>query len=238
MKTGKGLAEYAISKIGTPYFYGSKMTFLTEAFANQMAKAYPSKVNAAYIAKAKAKGMFGKTCTDCSGLIGAYRDKQIGSAQLYSSAAKRLKMADLKTFPVGTVLWRQGHVSVFVGYINSEPMCVEAKGIDYGTVMSKVVPSKWEYGLLFSDIEYSDTITVAQKKANPYPVPIRNIKKGCQGNDVRWVQYELQEAGYKLDCDGIAGKITDECIRSFQSSAKLKCDGICGANTRKALIAN
>ena len=25
-KTGKGLANYAISKIGTPYFYGSKMT--------------------------------------------------------------------------------------------------------------------------------------------------------------------------------------------------------------------
>lgn len=236
MKTGKGLAEYAISKLGTPYFYGAKMQFLTDMFAEQMHKLYPKTVTTAYINKAKAYGMFGKVCVDCSGLIGAYRDRHLGSAQLYSTASKRLKMSDINTFPVGTVLWRSGHVAVYIG--NME--CVEAKGIDYGTVKSKVNPGSWTVGLLFSDMQYDDVVVAPAKKVNPYEAykPTRIIKKGCQGNDVRWVQYELQEAGYDLDCDGIAGNITDKYIRAFQASAKLIVDGKVGTNTIKALVLN
>ena len=70
-KTGKDLVAYARSKIGTPYFYGCKMTKLTNEFMIQMHEAYPKIVTPSYMAHARAKGMVGKICVDCSGLIGA-----------------------------------------------------------------------------------------------------------------------------------------------------------------------
>lgn len=240
MKSGRGLADYALSKVGTPYFYGAKMQFLTESFMEQMHRLYPSTVTDSYMAKARAYGMVGKICVDCSGLIGAYRDRQIGSAQLYATANKRLSMKDVMSFPIGTVLYKKGHVGVLVSFENGIPMCVEAKGINYGTVKTKVSATKWTDGLLFADMEYDTNPGKIVKKENPYEAykPTRIIKKGCQGNDVRWVQYELQEAGYDLECDGIAGPVTDKCIRSFQLSSKLIVDGKVGTNTIKALTIN
>lgn len=240
MLSGQGLADYALAKLGTPYFYGAKMQVLTESYMATMHKNYPSMVTDNYIKKARNKGLVGKICVDCSGLIGAYRNKQIGSSQLYSSAKKRLPIANIKDFAIGTVLWKSGHVGVYIGMENGIPMCVESKGIDYGTVLTKVSATKWQYGLTFDDMSYSYAITVAgsDKKKNPYPVPTRNIKKGCKGEDVKWVQFELVEAGYNLKIDGIAGSATEKSIISFQKSAKLEADGICGKLTRQALTLN
>lgn len=239
MKTGIELAEYAFSKIGTPYFYGAKMHKLTEDFMQRMKTNYPSMVGDNYIAKARKKGSVGKICVDCSGLIGAYRGKQIGSAQLYSSASKRLKMDDLECFPIGTVLWKKGHVGVYIGKEKGVPMCVEAKGIDYGTILSKVSATKWSYGLLFDDMQYSGNVLDGTfKQNNPFVTPTSNVKRGDKGTSVRWVQFELVEAGYKLNIDGIFGAITEKYVREFQHSAKLEVDGIVGKNTRKALLAN
>lgn len=239
MKTGIELAEYAFSKIGTPYFYGAKMQILTDSFMARMKANYPSMVTSRYVEKARTKGLVGKICVDCSGLIGSYRGKQIGSAQLYSSASKRLKMDDLECFPIGTVLWKKGHVGVYIGKEKGVPMCVEAKGIDYGTILSKLSATKWQYGLLFDDMQYTNNVPIGETKPhNPYNEPTRNISRSCKGTDVKWVQFELVEAGYSLSIDGKAGPITEKYIREFQRSAKLKVDGICGKNTRKALLVN
>lgn len=150
--TGKELANYAISCIGTPYFYGAKMEIMTLAKMLSIQSRYPSRVTQAYINKAITKGMVNKKCTDCSGLIGAPRKKQISSAALYETASERLPISKLASFPVGAVLWKSGHVGVYIG----GGYCVEAKGIDYGTIKSKVSATKWEYGLLFSDIQYGE----------------------------------------------------------------------------------
>lgn len=71
---------------------------------------------------------------------------------------------------------------------------------------------------------------------NPYPIPTKNIKKGSRGNDVRWLQYELNKRGYHLVCDGIFGSKTDEMIRAFQADNNLQPDGICGVLTRGKLV--
>lgn len=242
-KTGKGLAEYAVSKLGTPYFYGSKMTTLTENFMSQMHRSYPSVVTSSYMAKARAKGMVGKVCCDCSGLIGAYRQKQIGSAQLYATAKKRLPIANVKDFGIGTVLWKSGHVGVYIGMENGIPMCVEEKGINYGCVKTKVSATKWVYGLTFDDItyEYQTNLDGASKGTNPYVEPTGLVYyiKG-QGNTVRngvkWLQWELNEAGYALEIDGKFGDKTRKALIKYQMSTKyLEVDGICGPLTRKAL---
>lgn len=245
MKTGNGLVTYAKSKIGTPYFYGCKMKPLTEAYMQNMHSLYPSTVTSLYMAKARLKGMVGKVCTDCSGLIGGYRDKQIGSAQLYSTAKARLNINDYSKFANGVVLWRKGHVGVFFS-VDGNHYVIEAKGINYGTVLSNFRAKDWTCGLTFSDIiyEYGETAEHSAKEPNPYVEPNRTLKKGDKGEMVKWVQWELCEAGYKADLmkaggiDGDFGKATEKAVKDFQKSCKITVDGIVGSVTRSYLKGN
>ena len=73
-------------------------------------------------------------------------------------------------------------------------------------------------------------------EGNPYPEPTKNIRLNSRGNDVRWLQYELNRKGhYKLIIDGIAGKKTIEALIDYQFTHGLEPDGVCGALTRKSL---
>lgn len=236
MLNGNDLARYAISKLGVPYFYGAKMQKLSEAFMESMHKAYPKTVTTLYMAKARKKGMVGKVCCDCSGLIGAYRKKQIGSAQLYQTASKRLNISQINAFPIGTVLWKEGHVGVYIG----DGYCVEEKGIDYGCVKTKVSATKWKYGLLFDDLDYNFELKSTSKKPNPYNEPkgLVSRKSNSSKADVKWVQIELKEAGYTLDIDGVFGSKTEKAVKAFQKSCKITADGVVGNVTKKYLKAN
>jgi hypothetical protein len=247
MKTGTELVSYALGLLGTPYFYGSKIPDgnLTEAKMDLMHRMYPDTVTDNYIKKARSRGQVGKVNVDCSGLIAGYRKINIGSAQLYSTAKQRMPISQIKDFAPGTVLWKSGHVGVYIGLENGVPMCIEAKGIDFGTVKTKVSSTKWVYGLTFDDLSYTYSVTVGGtcKGINPYVEPtalLKYVKADVSKarDTVKWLQYELVEAGYKLDIDGKFGTKTNTALKSFQASAKLVVDGICGPLTRKALKAD
>lgn len=81
-----------------------------------------------------------------------------------------------------------------------------------------------------------DNFTSVVVTGNPYPAPIKNIKLNSRGNDVRWLQYELNKRGYKLIVDGIAGNLTIGALKDFQLKNGLVPDGICGSLTRLKLI--
>ncbi len=57
------------------------------------------------------------------------------------------------------------------------------------------------------------------------------LKRGSRGNDVRTLQRCLRTAGYDLAIDGIFGRITLECVKSFQATHALERDGIVGPLT-------
>lgn len=227
---------------------------LTQAFYEYLKNAYKAVFTYSYQTKIRQKKLIGKVCCDCSGLISWYTNHVLGSSQLYSQAYTRLPIAKVKEFAVGTVLWKQGHVGVYIGMENGVPMCVEEKGIDYGCVKTKVSATKWVYGLTFNWIDYIYKENLAGeatwKGKNPYKQPTRTIKKGCKGEDVRWVQWELREAGFDREfvyngkkykavaIDGDAGTITDAAICAYQQSVKIKVDGKCGKNTRAKMIAD
>lgn len=233
MLKGNDLADYALSKQGTPYFYGAKMQPLTRDLMNRLHALYPNIVTLGYMQIAEQQAQINKINVDCSGLIGAFRGKQIGSSQLYSSAYRRLPISEVRNFARGTVLWKQGHVGVYVG----DGMCVEAKGIRYGTVKTPVANTKWLYGLTFGDMDYNITTKVegGKKNKNPYAEPTRLLKNGSSGNDVKWLQFELNESGFGLDIDGIFGNKTLAAVLTFQQSCKIEVDGIVGNNTIKCL---
>ena len=234
--TGKGLADFAKSKQGTPYIYGCKGAdgAVTQSRVNMLASMYPSVFTPSYLNKIKTRKYVGRVCTDCSGLISWYTGKLLGSSQMYSSAYARLPISKVNDFAVGTVLWKKGHVGVYLG----NGLVAEAKGIDYGTIISKVSDTKWTYGLTFNYIDYQieNKITdITYKGSNPYKEPTVLVRKGQKGENVKWLQWELVEAGYSLIIDGDFGNATYNTLRDFQKSAKITVDGICGSGTRKAL---
>ena len=251
-KTGQELARYARSKVGTPYFYGSKFQYgnLTESYMQKMHNAYPKTVTTSYMKKARTKGQVGKPNTDCSGLVSGYTGVIIGSYQMYQQAYTRLPISKYKDFADGTVVWRSGHVGVFFT-LNGKYYVAEAKGIDYGTVISDFDQSKWSYGLTFKELTYSYEKNLSGeaswKGKNPYTEPTKTVKRYCKGEYVKWVQWELREAGFDrpftyngktydaVEIDGDAGKITDAAIRAFQASCKITVDGKCGPTTREYL---
>lgn len=251
---GNDMKKFAISKIGTPYVYGAKLQDgpLTQQKVNTLAKLYPKMFTKTYLNKIKNKQLIGKVCVDCSGLISGYTGKIIGSSQLYSTAYARMDFKDFEKFAVGTILWKQGHVGIYCGKNSKgQPYCIEAKGIDHGTIASLVTPKdKWKYGLTFSDIEYEydESLECFYKKENPYTKPAGSMYKGCKGTGVKWVQYELVEAGfgesfvynhetYKgVKIDGDFGTITDAAVRAFQQSCKIEVDGVCGKETKSYLV--
>ena len=98
-----------------------------------------------------------------------------------------------------------------------------------------------KYKLYEWDIEaMSGVIAVAVEaledvNRNPYNEPTKNIRLNSRGNDVRWLQYELNQHGYHLVVDGIAGQKTIGALTDFQVKHGLTADGICGKLTRSAL---
>ena len=255
MKTGSGMVEYARARLGTPYFYGAKIPegALTERKMSTMHARYPKVVTTSYMAKARRKGQVGKVNVDCSGLIAGYRQLNIGSYQLYQTAYTRMPIEKINDFAPGVVLWKSGHVGVYIGKVNGVPMCIEAKGINYGTVMTKVSATKWVYGLTFKNMDYTYDVKVpgTWKGTNPYTEPTMTVTSKAQarkknikvflstGEGVKWIQWELMEACLLTedDIDGICGPKTVAAIITYQQSCKITADGLAGKTTRKYLAA-
>lgn len=87
-----------------------------------------------------------------------------------------------------------------------------------------------------------DTIAVNPYRDSGKLLKYNRLTVGLAREDVRWLQWELREAGYELTIDGKFGPKTDLALRAFQAvhpgtfSGK-QPDGICGSKTREALKA-
>ena len=237
--TGKGLAAFAYSKVGTPYVYGAKGAEgpLTMDKVIRLTRSYPNIFTQKYLTKIATRGYVGKVCCDCSVLISWYTGKPMGSSQMYSSAYARLPIKYSKYFAVGTVLWKPGHVGVYMG---GNLVC-EERGIDYGCIVSNIKNIKWQYGLTWNYIEYDINHRISDisyKTDNPYPTPVNVLFRGCKGRGVKWLQWELVQAGFNLSIDGEFGPLTEFAVIEFQKSAKIEVDGEVGQGTIGALLMN
>ena len=228
--TGVGLATFAKSKVGTPYVYGAKGADgkLTLSRLNSLKKSYPSTFTPSYYAKAKK--LVGKVCCDCSGLISWYTGKVLGSYQLYSTASKRVKIdkSKISEIPVGAVVWKTGHVGVYIG----NGKVAEEMGIDYGCRITKLKNRTFTHWLLFDYIDYGKTTTTPKKSKNPYKEPSGIVMFGAKGEGVKWVQWELRDAGIKVKISGKFDNATLKGVKTYQKSCKIAQDGKVGNDTK------
>ena len=68
-----------------------------------------------------------------------------------------------------------------------------------------------------------------------YTEPAKTIHFGAKGNNVKWLQWYLNQLGEKLTIDGNFGVLVKAAVLRFQKKQKLTQDGIVGAKTRAAL---
>ena len=116
-----------------------------------------------------------------------------------------------------------------IGLITSvHPLRIVHASTDGMKVRADSKLGKWKYwGVLAeTDLDMSSTAeTSGTSPANVY------LRRGDRDNDVRALQRALRTAGYDLEIDGVFGRITQECVKSFQGSHGLVRDGIVGPLT-------
>lgn len=78
----------------------------------------------------------------------------------------------------------------------------------------------------------SGTFGQAQQE---YPEPTRNLRNGCRGEDVKWLQSAIKSLGYSIQVDGIFGNGTEAKLKMLQTALGLSADGACGPATRQAI---
>ena len=78
-----------------------------------------------------------------------------------------------------------------------------------------------------------------QTTKGDYTMEMRNLKKGCKGEDVRALQILLSGRGYSCGdsgADGIFGDDTHSAVCRYQKAKSLEVDGIAGSETMGSLL--
>ena len=239
MFTGKQLAAYCeemyAHKEHWAYWYGTYGKLCTKSLYESKKKQYPdhygSDRTSGYMKDIEEK----RRCADCVGMIksffwtgGVYdTDPKYAINGCPDKSANGLykmckKNGPIKTIPdiPGVVVWKSGHIGVYVG----GGYTVEMKGFAYDCVRNKVEKGPWtNWGMLPDTmIKYDD---------EPTPVPKlgeRDLKKGCEGQDVAYLQADLMRLGYSLPKYGTDGDFgeTEKAVKAFQKDYGLKVDGV------------
>lgn len=169
MKTNLQLVEYAKAQLGRPYWFGTFGSIATEKLLADKAKQYPRSFSEKRQAIAKAKHL-GQKVHDCYGLPkgflmsedenspAKYNSKfDISADAAYERATEKGTLNTMPEIP-GIILWKKGHVGVYIG--NGEE--IEARGFDYGVVQDKVSNTKFTHWFKMPEIEY-----ISEKESKP-----------------------------------------------------------------------
>lgn len=112
---------------------------------------------------------------------------------------------------------------------------VEAKGVMYGVVRSKLYSRKPNYwGLMTKYYSYENTTAMVEDTSSTSQLGARVLKKGMEGEDVRDLQQALIRLGFscgKWGADGEFGTSTRNAVIAFQTANGLEADGEIGAQT-------
>lgn len=148
------------------YVWGTFGNVLTQKAFNDKLAQYPEQVGR-YKDYIQAR-LIGRRTVDCNGLIKSYMwtgdggirydpRSDINTEQAFDKAPNKGDIGTLKECP-GTVLYRKGHVGVYIGGGEA----IEARGTEYGVVLTKIADRGWthwlEYpGLLYVRDTFADT---------------------------------------------------------------------------------
>lgn len=158
--TGTEVALNALNyKNSYKYLYGAKGEYCMTDHVEALIAAYPDYFDTA-AKKAKAREKVGYNCADCSGYVCLVSGiAGYGSWGLYDHAAERRQLvnqngvwkADGENIPIGAVLWKPGHVGIYIGAQKD----VEARSEEYDITVNDIDGRGFTHVLLLPEISYS-----------------------------------------------------------------------------------
>jgi len=250
MFTGKQLAEYCEEmynhKDHWAYWYGTYGNQCTLSKYESKKKQYPEHYGSSRKSGYMKDIEQGRRCADCVGMIKSFfwtggkydTDPKYGTNHCPDKSANGMiaickktgKIKDIPDIP-GLVVWKSGHIGVYVG----GGYTVEMRGFDYDCQRRKVKDGPWtKWGMLpDSMISYDD-----KPQPEPEPVGDRDLKNGDEGPDVKQLQENLIELGFSCGpygADGEFGDCTEMAVEAFQRAYGLPETGVYDAATREAM---
>lgn len=257
MKKASYACDFAKAKIGQAYWMGTFGQKCSYDLLAEKKRSYPQYYDQSkYSVKFTDQIQAGLKCADCSGLIKwiLWSESIENDSPKYNlipgtdlSANDMInkgctKTGDISTMPdvPGLIVWKSGHVGIYVGKMNGVQKVVEARGHDWGIVMTDLASRGWQkYGYL-KWFDYSEpTPTPTTKYCQP---KVLELQKGDKNSTVKVLQTLLNLAGVKdqkkksLEVDGSFGSRTFYVVKKYQASKGLNADGIVGEKTWTSLL--
>ena len=193
--------------------------------------------------------------TDCQGLLDSYlKNDTTANGDYVSYCTQKGPIKNInRPWVIGEAVFngtdaKKTHVGWVCGFYGSDPLVVEARGLAYGVVITRLSKRSWAYrGLMTKKFSYDPAPEPPTPPTPPTPpdpgayVFTRPLKYGCKGEDVVELKKLLIAHGYT---DGITvdtaasvnfGGKTRAAVKAFQKDARLKVDGIAGKDTITSL---
>lgn len=263
MKTGEGLALFAEKSAAehVPYIYATFGQVLTERKLAEVRKLYPERMSDKRYQYAR-NHYVSKRTTDCYGMIKRYKwtggdaenpsldETPIYNAKTDWNANTAFEKATVKgtidTIPEvrGICVRYPGHVGVYIG----NGKVSEARGFDYGTVITNLKDRKWTHWFQETGISYD------QPDPGPTPTPggeydlkVKTLKRNADGSamkDPNVLMFQsmmntlkiTDDDGKLLTCDSSYGKRSEQACKRYQKKVGgLTVDGVCGPKTWEKL---
>lgn len=149
-KTGKGLAEYATTQLGRPYWYGTFGNTAAKDLLEMKKKQYPKHYTSDRMKKYNSQ--LGKRVHDCVGLIKGYlwsdtpdskpvynASQDVSADGMLLKCNERGRIYTLPEIP-GILVFMPGHVGIYIG----NGRVIEARGFNYGVVETRLGDRPWE----------------------------------------------------------------------------------------------
>lgn len=121
----------------------------------------------------------------------------------------------------GIVLWKNGHIGVYVG----DGWVIEARGTEYGVVKSKLSTQPWKKWGYLKDVDYG-----ADKSEWSVSRVLKRMEPMLRGDDVKELQRRIG-----VTADGAFGTATEAAVKAYQKRQGLTPDGKAGRDTIAAL---
>lgn len=271
MFTNIEFVEFLKKMVGQPYWYGTCVYKCTKSVLTSKTKQYPDHYKSSRTSRYQQDIANNKISADCVGLgkgflwtnggegvieaigtsntfkkgygINGCPDKSANGMYSYAKN-KKLRHGSIDTIPEipGLAVHKDKHVGYYIG----NGLVIEARGFNYGIVITKLKDRGWQAWYEFPGITYV-TVEVEPQKPEVKPEPdytkFPTLRKGAKNEYVIKLQEHLVALGYNLGTygtkkngvDGSYGSKTVAAVKSFQKSKGLTVDGICGQKTWRAI---